>query len=136
MEEILEGAGEILSRGQSFIKGALILTLAGLFVRVIGAGLRIFLAAVMGDEGIGLYQMAYPIYTTLLAISTAGIPTAISKLVAENLAHRDFRGAHRVFVISLLIMTFLGVFFSLFLYFGRNSSGKILSRIPALITPW
>ncbi len=131
----MEGAGEILSRGQSFIKGALILTLAGLFVRVIGAGLRIFLAAVMGDEGIGLYQMAYPIYTTLLAISTAGIPTAISKLVAENLAHRDFRGAHRVFVISLLIMTFLGVFFSLFLYFGAEFFGENIVKDPRAYYP-
>ena len=108
-------------QGQSFIKGAVILTLAGLFVRVIGAGLRIFLAAIMGDEGIGLYQMAYPIYTTLLAISTAGIPIAISKLVAENIAHKDYRGAQRVFNISFVILALLGELFSVILYLGVGS---------------
>jgi len=109
-----------LSRGQSFLKGALILSAAGLGVRLMGAGLKIFLAAVMGDEGIGLYQMAYPIYTALLAISTAGIPIAVSKLVAENLAQKDFRGAYRVFKIALIILTILGSSFSLLLFFGAD----------------
>lgn len=120
---------------QSFIKGALILTLAGFFVRLIGAGLRIFLAAIMGDEGIGLYQMAYPIYTTLLAISTAGIPTAISKLVAENLAHRDYRGAYRVFKISLLIMTILGAIFSLLLFGGAEFFVQKIVKDPRAYYP-
>ena len=120
---------------QSFIKGALILTLAGFFVRLIGAGLRIFLAAIMGDEGIGLYQMAYPIYTTLLAISTAGIPTAISKLVAENLAYRDYRGAYRVFKISLLIMTILGAIFSLLLFGGAEFFVQKIVKDPRAYYP-
>lgn len=134
-EEFFEEAGEILFQKQSFIKGALILTLAGFFVRIIGAGLRIFLAAIMGDEGIGLYQMAYPIYTTLLAISTAGIPTAISKLVAENLAHRDYRGAYRVFKISLLIMTFLGALFSLLLFWGAEFFVQKIVKDPRAYYP-
>ncbi|RJX28435.1 MAG: polysaccharide biosynthesis protein [Dethiobacter sp.] len=122
-------------RGQSFIKGALILTAAGLFVRVIGAVLRIFLAAIMGDEGIGLYQMAYPVYTTLLAISTAGIPIAISKLVAENLAHKDYRGAHRVFIMSLVILTFLGALFSLLLYYGAGFFVRNIVKDPRAYYP-
>jgi len=124
-----------LFQKQSFIKGALILTLAGFFVRLIGAGLRIFLAAIMGDEGIGLYQMAYPIYTTLLAISTAGIPTAISKLVAENLAYRDYRGAYRVFKISLLIMTILGAIFSLLLFGGAEFFVQKIVKDPRAYYP-
>jgi stage V sporulation protein B len=118
---IFTGEGtDTLSRSGSFVKGALILTAAGIFVRFMGAGLRIYLAAVMGDEGIGLYQMAYPIYTMLLAVSTAGIPIAISKLVAENLAHKDYRGAYRVFRISLILLTILGAVFSLILFFGAD----------------
>lgn len=124
-----------MSKGHSFVKGALILTAAGLFVRFMGAGLRIFLAAVMGDEGIGLYQMAYPIYTTLLAISTAGIPIAVSKLVAENLAHRDYRGALRVFKISLWVLAFLGAIFSLLLYFGADFFVRNIVKDPRAFYP-
>jgi stage V sporulation protein B len=126
---------DTLSRGQSFIKGALILTIAGLSVKFIGAGLRIFLAAVMGDEGIGLYQMAYPIYTTLLAVSTAGIPIAVSKLVAENLAHNDYRGAYRVFKAALTILTLMGAGFSLLLYFGADFFVRTIVKDPRAYYP-
>lgn len=124
-----------MPRSQSFIRGALILTAAGFIVRFIGAVLRIYLAAVMGKEGIGLYQMAYPVYTTLLAISTAGIPIAISKLVAENLAFRDYRGGYRVFKVSLIILTFLGSIFSLLLYFGADFFARHVANDPRAYYP-
>jgi stage V sporulation protein B len=124
-----------LSRGQSFLKGALILSAAGLGVRLMGAGLKIFLAAVMGDEGIGLYQMAYPVYTTLLAISTAGIPIAVSKLVAESLAQKDFRGAYRVFKVALAILTILGSVFTLLLLLGANFFASSIAQDPRAYYP-
>jgi len=124
-----------LSKGQSFFKGALILSAAGLGVRLMGAGLKIFLAAVMGDEGIGLYQMAYPVYTTLLAISTAGIPIAVSKLVAEHLAQKDFRGAYRVFKTALFILTILGLSFSLLLFFGADFIIRSITKDPRAYYP-
>lgn len=61
-----------------FLHGAMILTLAGLVVKIIGSVNRILLSRLLGGEGIGLYQMAYPVYLLLLAISSAGIPVAIS----------------------------------------------------------
>ena len=57
-----------------FLRGAMILTLAGLMVKVIGSVNRILLSRLLGGEGIGLYQMAYPVYLLLVAISSAGIP--------------------------------------------------------------
>ena len=43
-----------------FLKGAMILTLAGIIVKVIGAFSKVLIARVLGGEGIGLYMMAYP----------------------------------------------------------------------------
>ncbi|MBZ4666541.1 polysaccharide biosynthesis protein [Mahella sp.] len=94
---------------QTFLKGAAILGLAGLLVKIIGAFYRIPLAYIIGPEGMGLYQMAYPIYTTLLYISVAGIPTAISKMVAERIALGHRRDAHRVFMISFKLLLILGI---------------------------
>jgi len=111
---------KLLFKGHSFVKGALILVAAGLGARLLGAVLRVFLAAVMGDEGIGLYQMAYPVYTTMLAISTAGLPIAVSKLVAEHLALKDYRGAYQVFKTALFVLTILGAFFSFLLFSGAE----------------
>jgi len=104
----------------TFLKGALILTVAGVLVKIIGSVNRIVLSRLLGGEGIGLYQMAYPIYLLALSISSAGIPVAISIIVAEKVARRDFRGANRVFRISLAVLAATGVLFSVLLYFGAG----------------
>ncbi len=60
---------------KSMIRGAAILAAAGLINRFWGAVARIALPTLIGgDEGVGLYQMAYPVYGMFLVISTAGIP--------------------------------------------------------------
>ena len=76
-----------------FLKGTLILTIAGFVVKAIGSINWILLSRILGGEGIGIYQMAFPIYLLLLQISSAGVPIAISILTAERLALHDFGGA-------------------------------------------
>ncbi len=107
-------------RKNTFVQGAMILTIAGIIVKFIGAGSRIYLSRLLGGEGIGLYQMAYPIYLLCLAVSSAGLPVAISIMVAEKNAVRDYLGGQRVFRISLLALTFTGLLFSALLYFGAG----------------
>ena len=104
----------------SFIRGALILTIAGIIVKFIGAFSRIYLSRLLGGEGIGLYQMAYPIYLLCLSVSSAGLPVAISIMVAEKNAIHDYVGGQRVFKISLTVLTLTGVFFSIALFFGAS----------------
>ncbi len=104
----------------TFVQGALILTVAGIIVKFIGAVSRIYLSRLLGGEGIGLYQMAYPIYLLCLAVSSAGLPVAISIMVAEKNAVHDYFGGQRVFRISLMALTATGLFFSGLLYFGAH----------------
>ncbi len=113
-------------KSQSFVQGAFILAITGFGVRFLGAGLRIILAAILGDEGIGLYMMAYPVYSSLLAVSTAGIPIAVSKLVAEHMATRNYRAAHRVFRVAFIILLIFGSFFSLLLFFGAGYISELV----------
>lgn len=104
----------------SFLKGALILTAAGFIVKALGAAYRIPLALLIKDEGMGLYQMAYPIYLILLAISTAGLPTAISKMVSEDVALGRYKNAYRIFVVSLLVLASVGLVLTLVLVAGAE----------------
>ena len=104
----------------TFLRGALILTVAGVIVKLIGSVNRILLSRLLGGEGIGLYQMAYPIYLLALSVSSAGIPVAISIIVAEKIALSDFRGANRVFKISLGVLAVTGVVFTFLLYWGAG----------------
>lgn len=94
---------------QNFLKGAVILSVAGAISKILGALYRIPLARLIGDEGIGLYQMAYPIYTTILALATAGVPVAISILVARKETQGFTGDSKKIFKISLLVLFIFGL---------------------------
>ena len=79
--------------------------MAGIIVKFIGAFSRIYLSRLLGGVGIGLYQMAYPIYMLCLSISSAGLPVAISIMVAERNAVNDYWGGQKVFRISMTALT-------------------------------
>lgn len=108
------------STGESLMKGTFILTIAGIVVKVIGSLNWIFVSRVLGGEGIGLYQMAFPIYFFALSVSTAGVPVAISIITAERVAVKDIFGARRVFHISMWLMLITGILFSMLTYFGAG----------------
>ena len=74
------------TKSNSFIRGALILGIANLLVKVIGAVFKIPLINLIGDDGMGYFNVAYQIYTFMFIIATAGFPIAISKMVAESVA--------------------------------------------------
>ncbi len=99
-----------------FVKGAFVLTAAGLVVKLIGAVYRIPLYSILGSEGIGLYQMGYPIYAILLTVSSSGLNVAISKVVAERWARGKRAGALAAFRVSLVLMAILGALGSVALF--------------------
>ncbi len=96
---------------KSFVKSAAILGIAGILVQVMGAIFRIPLANIIGDDGMGYYQTAYPIYVALLVFSTNGAPAAISKMTSERIAQGRYREAHRVFRLSFILMGIMGALF-------------------------
>ncbi len=108
------------SKGESFLKGTVILTIAGFVVKVIGSLNWIFVSRILGGEGIGLYQMAFPIYFFAMTVSQAGVPVAISIITAERVALKDIYGARRVFHISMGFMVISGLIFSLLTYFSAE----------------
>lgn len=97
------------SKKKTFVLGAAILGVAGLITKLLGAVFRIPLTNVIGASGMGYYQTAYPIYVLLLSISTSGLPTAISRMVAERRAQEQYYEAQRVFKLSFYFMLCLGV---------------------------
>lgn len=115
-----DSAEEMKSKGESFLKGTFILTIAGFVVKVIGSLNWIFVSRILGGEGIGLYQMAFPIYFFAMTVSQAGVPVAISIITAERVALKDIFGAKRVFHISMALMVVTGLFFSVLTYFAAG----------------
>lgn len=100
----------------SFIQGAFILAIASFISRILGAVYRIPLTRIIGDEGMGLYQMAHPVYIFVVVLAVSGIPTALSKLVAETAATGSKREVYKVFYVTLLALMITGTLGSLLLF--------------------
>ena len=65
-----------MSRKRAIIKGTFILTLTGFATRFMGFFYRIFLSHTFGEEGVGLYQLVFPIYALCFSLTCAGIELA------------------------------------------------------------
>ena len=108
------------TNNSKFLKGTMILTISSIIVKVIGSLNWIILSRVLGGEGIGLYQMGFPIYLMAITVSSAGVPVAISIITSEKLANKDYRGAKRVCNVSLRLLLISGLVFSSALLFGAD----------------
>lgn len=98
----------------TFLSGMLVLAFAGVVGKVIGAFYRVWLTNLITPEGISLYTMPYTVYNFLLVVASAGLPTAISKMVSARIAKGDrdgartvFRAARRVLLITGTVCTLL-----------------------------
>ncbi|WP_238883685.1 polysaccharide biosynthesis protein [Clostridium sp. YIM B02551] len=106
-------------RKQSLIKGSIILGMAGIIAKFLGIFFRWPLIMLIGDEGVGYYQMSYPLYMFFIALS-AGVPVAISKMVSENNALGNKEDTFQIIREAFLLMVILGTGTSLFLFFGAR----------------
>ncbi|MBT7123502.1 MAG: polysaccharide biosynthesis protein, partial [Clostridia bacterium] len=114
---------------KSFVKGAAILAAAGLLVKVLGAVFRIPLTNLITPDGMANYSVAYPIYATLVVISTAGLPSAISRMVSARVIVGDYRGAHKVFTTALKLLFVVGLISTIALFFLADTIAT-MNKIP------
>jgi len=115
---------------ETFLQGAFLLAGAALVSRLLGALYRIPLYPILRKEGMGLFQMAYPIYSLLLTLSTVGVNIAISKLVAEREARGDQAGTQRVFRTSLWLLGISGFVLSVGLFATSHLAAERVARDP------
>jgi stage V sporulation protein B len=100
----------------SLIKGTVILALAALIARVLGAVQRIPLVYLLGDSGMGSYTIAFNVYSILLVVATAGIPSALSKLISERTALGREAEAARIYRAAVWFAVIAGVVMTGLLY--------------------
>ncbi|WP_297633801.1 polysaccharide biosynthesis protein [uncultured Clostridium sp.] len=93
---------------QSLIKGSIILGIAGIIAKFLGLFFRWPLIMLIGDEGMGFYQMTYPLLMFFVAMAS-GVPVAISKIVSENNAIGDVEESFKVVKSAGYIMLLMGI---------------------------
>ena len=98
-----------MSQKKTLIKGAFILTITGFATRIIGFFYRIFLSRSFGEEGVGLYQLIFPVYALGFSLTCAGIQTAISRCVARKSAVGKHAQAQQILYIGMSLSVCLSV---------------------------
>ncbi len=96
----------------SFLKGAFILVMASGLVKIIGFIYQIIIVRIIGTEGIGVFNMVFPLYITAMVITTAGLPLAVSRSVAET---NDEKESQKILGMALTLLTLLSTGGALFL---------------------
>ena len=115
------------SSNNNFMMQATILASAGLIARFLGFLYRIPMQNILGDDGTGVYSQSYSLYMLFFVISSAGMPAAISKMVSERTAHKQYRNAHRILTTALVIAGVIGFVGMLVMYFGAYLLADFLS---------
>ena len=94
---------------KSILSGVTILGVTGILCKIIGVLFRIPLGRLIGNGGLGVYQLVFPTYSLLLTISSAGLPVAVSRMVSYCISQGDPKNARRVFRAALYMLTVLGL---------------------------
>jgi len=102
------------------LKGAAILGIAAIVSKLLGTLQKIPLQNIAGDEVFGVYNAVYPIYMLILTAATMGLPTAVSKIVAEKAILGQYEQAARVFKLAAIILCISGAGCFCLLYFTAD----------------
>ena len=122
----------IKNKKESFMKGILTLMFAQVIIKILGLLYSLYLTnrQGFGDSGNAIYMSGYQIYAMLLTLSSTGVPNAIAKLISEKLALNDIKGANRVFKISFLTFSIIGITGTALLFFGADIIANKWLEIP------
>ena len=121
------------TRNTIYLQG-IILAAAGILTKVIGFVYRIPMANLLGDQGNGIYSVAFGIYNIALTLSSYSLPLAVSKLVSYRVAKKEYRNARRVFRDAILFALIVGTAACVLLYAGADALEALYHR-PGLAQP-
>ncbi|PWF99299.1 putative polysaccharide biosynthesis protein [Levilactobacillus bambusae] len=106
---------------RTVMRGAMILSVAALFAKVLSAVYRVPFQNMVGNTGFYVYQQIYPIYGIGMTFALNGLPVLISKLIAEA---KDDNERHQIVHQALLQLEIFSVAVFLALYFGANGIAR------------
>jgi len=111
----------------NYLKGAAILAATGVFVKIVGAIYQIPILRVMGDEGAGYFHVTYMVYGFILAVSTAGVPVALSRLVSAAVARGNIPLVKRYYSVAMPAFIALGLVAMLLMFFFADGIADLMN---------
>ena len=124
-----------MAKKQNFIHGAAILTVGVIIMKLLGFIYKIPLGNILGDEGYSMFTSAYSIYFIFFTLATAGLPVALSRLIAEADANGRVKQEEKTFRVALATFAVIGVIFALILFlFPEWLAAKYLENPDAALS--
>lgn len=102
------------------LTGTFLLMAAGLISRAIGFFYRIFLSHSIGAEGLGIYQLIFPVYSMCFSLCASGIQSAISRYCASAFANRQREQAKKYFQAGFFLSFSISVLLFLFVFLNTD----------------
>ena len=100
--------------------GAAILTVGVVIMKLLGAIYKVPLGNILGDYGYGIFLATYNVYNIFFTLSTAGLPVALSRLIAEADARGEDALKEKTFRSAIVTFAAIGMVFSLIMFFGNQ----------------
>ena len=123
------------SRRNNFLVQGSILAAASIISRLIGLVYRVPMTNIIGDEGIGYYNVAYSIYNIALILSSYSLPLAVSRLVAAKCVNKEYKSSYRIFIHALIFGAVSGLIMALIIFFGADFFAETFFESPKSALP-
>ncbi len=107
-------------KSQNYLHGAAILTVGVIIMKILGAIYKIPLGNILGDYGYGIFIATYNVYNIFFTLSTAGLPVALSRLIAEANANGRIATREKTFRTAIGTFAVIGTVFSMIMFFGNH----------------
>lgn len=117
---------------QSFVKGAMILMIANAISKILGAVFKIPLTYILHEDGMAIFNTAFSVYIMVLSFIVSGMPLAISKMVAEEIALNRKSSVKRIIRVSTILLSILGIIGTLIMYFGAGVFARAMNDMKAV----
>lgn len=117
--------------------GSAVLIVSVILTKIIGALFKIPIANILGGTGMGYFSSAYAIFLPVYAISVTGLPTAVSRLVAENVAYKRYANVRRIKHVAMVSFSVIGIICSVLILVCATPFAKYVvnnhKALPAII---
>lgn len=124
---------QVNGQGEGIVRGAISLTLAAVFSKILGLVFKIPLSHILGDEGMGYFNTAYTVYTCFYLICTAGTPKAVSILISRAAA-KGSGEEERILRVAFWMFLILGGGMTVLFYWMAPTLSRLVGNASATAT--
>ena len=109
-----------MRRLKTFVLNTIILSLSSLVMNIIGMGFNVYISNKIGTEALGVYQLIISIYTFAITVATSGISIAVTHLISQKLALKEYADVKKIAKQSILLSSIIGSIAMILLIFSSD----------------